>query len=411
MSDCTVLIVDDSRLVNDVVRDVLRAANFTVIQTFNGDEALTLLSQRQVDLIILDIIMPGADGYEILSRIRSDPERARLPVMLLTTKGGVDEKVAGFAAGADDYVVKPFEPADLIARVKGLLARPHGHVRPAEEEITEGSSAALSKSMTAGKIVTVFSLKGGVGTTAIAVNLAVSLQQLWDEPTAAVDLDLECGSLNILLDILPTSSFEDLAKQNGKLNAELAAQYLLRHSSGVSLLAAPPSPERAETIGASTVEQTLRLLKDRFDYVVVDTASNFSEHTLVALEMADTIILPVIAEMSSVRAASTTLDVFHALNIPDERVFPVLNEIVAKVGLTRKQVETGLRRPVAFIPSASGKLTDSINQGTPLVLQEPDQPTAIGIEDLAYMVSRPESKGRPRTSPSPLLLKARKRAK
>lgn len=457
MADYTILVVDDSCLVNDVVRDVLQAAGFSVVQALSGGEALNLLTGQSFDLILIDVDMPQMDGYELLGRVRSAPISSPAPVLMLRTKELQGKEPSSADVALDDYVIKPIDPVDLIARVKERLTEGSGdgvdasihietvpvpdHSRvsvtadsPAEERppaavrsTLSSTSAtalmespaldpaaapvALSRSVTGGKIITVFSLKGGVGTTSIATNLAISLQQLWGEPTALIDLSLESGSLNILLDMLPTSTLDDLARQNGRLTAEIAAQYLGRHKSGVSLLAAPQSPERAELIQSSTVRNVLGLLREAFDYVVIDTASNFSEHSLVALEMADTIILPLIADISSVRAANTALDIFRALSIQDDRVIPILNEIVPKVGLSRKHVEAGLHRFVTPVPSGGGKVMDSINRGTPLVMADPDLPVAKAIEDLAFAVSRPESKTKQRAKPSELLVKVRKRVK
>jgi pilus assembly protein CpaE len=455
MADHTILVVDDSCLVNDVVRDVLQAAGFSVVQALSGGEALNLLAAQAFDLILIDVDMPQMDGYELTERIRSLPASAEVAVLMLRTKE-LKGKEPPSTISSEDYVIKPIDPVDLIARVKSRLtegagdgvraADHHGSPRqpvqaasadlgnqvderpPAIVRSTLGATSAtalmespaldpaatpvpLSRSVTGGKIITVFSLKGGVGTTSIATNLAISLQQLWAEPTALIDLSLESGSLNILLDMLPTSTLDDLARQNGHLTAEIAAQYLGRHKSGVSLLAAPQSPERAELIQASTVRNVLGLLREAFDYVVIDTASNFSEHSLVALETADVIILPLIADISSVRAANTALDIFRALSIQDDRVIPILNEIVPKIGLSRKHVEAGLHRFVTPLPSGGGKMMDSINRGTPLVMAEPDLPVAKAIEDLAFAVSRPESKAKQRPKPSELLIKVRKRVK
>ena len=457
MDDHTILVVDDSCLVNDVVRDVLQAAGFRVVQALSGADALGLVGAHTFDLMIIDVDMPHMDGYELLSRVRAVPASADLPTLMLRTKEMEGKAPSTAEVLPEDYVIKPIDPVDLISRVKAQLKEgstdtqtrtspsevTHEHENPGlpamsaagedrspatvRSSLTATSATALmestsaldpttppvtlSRSVTGGKIITVFSLKGGVGTTSITTNLAISLQQLWSEPTALIDLSLEAGSLNILLDMLPTSTLDDLARQNGRLTAEIAAEYLGRHKSGVSLLAAPQSPERAELIQASTVRNVLGLLREAFDYVVIDTASNFSEHSLIALEMADTIILPLIADISSVRAANTALDIFRALSIQDERVIPVLNEIVPKVGLSRKHVESGLHRFVTPLPSGGGKMMDSINRGTPLVMAEPDLPISKAIEDLAYAVSRPESKAKQRPKPSELLLKVRKRVK
>ncbi len=118
-----ILAVDDDLEVLETLGRVLERENFEVTLASSGDQALKLLERRQPDLIILDIIMPGMDGITVCSTLRSNPRFTALPVLFLTAKGSTDDVVAGLDAGADDYVVKPFELAELRARVHALLRR------------------------------------------------------------------------------------------------------------------------------------------------------------------------------------------------------------------------------------------------------------------------------------------------
>src|SRR5579884_3953826 len=419
MPDQNILVIDDSCLVNDVVRDVLLAAGYGVHQALNGEDALSVLAANSFDLLLIDVEMPKMDGYTLLSRIRTMPRWATTPVLMLRTRDADQKGSAQSPVAPDDYVIKPIDPVDLITRIRAVLRKQKpaakvAHRRTetqAQVDLTEAPvpGAAISDSVTAGKIITVFSLKGGVGASTIATNLGVALQELWNEATALIDLSLESASLNVLLDILPSSAIDDLVQQNGNLDPETAAQYLARHTSGVSLLAALQSPERAELIDGAMVRNMLTLLRDSFDYVVIDTASNFAEHTLVAIEMADAIVLPLIPDISSVRTTNSALDILSALDVRDDRIFLLLNEIVPKVGLSKKHVESALHRFVTTIPSGGAKVTDSINRGAPLVLSDPDLPFCKSIEDLAFQLSRPESIAKKRSRSSELLTKVRKR--
>nr|HID14216.1 response regulator [Anaerolineae bacterium] len=155
-----VLVVDDSALQTRIVGDALRAAGYQVSAANSGEEALGLATTWQPDAIILDVMMPGMSGYQVCRALRQEKTTAHIPVMMLTTKGGIEAKVAGFEAGADDYLVKPVDTAELLVRLKVLLRRARG----AEYAVTR-----------TGQLFAVFSLRGGVGVTSLAVNLAVTL--------------------------------------------------------------------------------------------------------------------------------------------------------------------------------------------------------------------------------------------
>ncbi|MGQ9667860.1 MAG: response regulator transcription factor, partial [Anaerolineae bacterium] len=118
-----ILVVDDDVNALRLIAYALHREGFETLTAKSGPEALQILSEAPVDLVILDIMMPEMDGYEVCRRIREQPATARLPVIMLTAKSQVEDKVRGFQVGADDYVTKPVLPAELIARVKALLAR------------------------------------------------------------------------------------------------------------------------------------------------------------------------------------------------------------------------------------------------------------------------------------------------
>src|SRR5215472_16187687 len=116
----TILIVDDDPHLRELSGIFLQREGFDVSEAANGIEALSFLENRKVDLVILDIMMPQMDGWAMCRRLRAWPA---IPVLMLTAKGETSQKLKGFQVGADDYLVKPFEPLELVARVKALLKR------------------------------------------------------------------------------------------------------------------------------------------------------------------------------------------------------------------------------------------------------------------------------------------------
>jgi two-component system OmpR family response regulator len=116
-----IMIVDDDLYIRELLHELLKEKGFEVLEAADGLTALSKLECEKVDMLILDIMMPGMDGWKLCEEIRSCD--ANLPILMLTAKGETSQKVKGFTLGADDYLVKPFDPAELVARVKALLKR------------------------------------------------------------------------------------------------------------------------------------------------------------------------------------------------------------------------------------------------------------------------------------------------
>ena len=118
-----VLVVDDEPEIGRILATILHAAGFDAAAVNDGRAALARLAEAPADLIILDVVMPAPDGFEILRRLREAPATARLPVIMLTANADDAGRARATELGADDFIAKPFEPADTVARVRALLAR------------------------------------------------------------------------------------------------------------------------------------------------------------------------------------------------------------------------------------------------------------------------------------------------
>ncbi|MBC7222854.1 MAG: response regulator [Anaerolineae bacterium] len=394
MSTARILVVDDSRLAQKMIRDHLEKAGYAVVTASSGEEALAWLQREVPDLVISDVVMPGIDGYELCRRMRKQPRLASIPVILLTARGGISEKVAGFEAGADDYLVKPFDPVELELRVKVLLARTR--------------AAAASEEKPRGKVISVFSLRGGAGVSTIAINLAYALAKAHQRPVALADLALESGHAGLMLDLRPRLTWADLAQQEvDAVDAEMIQRALARHESGIHLLAAPPSPALAELVNSRAVSVILSLLAEQYAYVVVDTASTMDEVTLAALDLSDIILLVLTPELASLKVASISLEIFESLGYPAGRTRLVVNWTFPQGGLGQKHIESALHKSVQIvIPYEKVAVVQAINRGIPLLRLAPGSPAAEAIAELARQIapvlaeaSPPQPSGRPRLGP------------
>ena len=118
-----VLIVDDEKQLVSLVSLHMDMSGYEVLSASNGKKALNIIEKENPDLVVLDLMLPEMDGWEVCRQLRAEPKTKDIPVIMLTARSGTDDKVKGFECGADDYVTKPFSPRELVARVKRVLAR------------------------------------------------------------------------------------------------------------------------------------------------------------------------------------------------------------------------------------------------------------------------------------------------
>jgi len=394
----TVLIVDDSPSAGPELRALLESDGYTVLSALRAEEALDMLRNQKVDLIITEALLPGMDGFELVRQMRRTESGQQMPIIILTVRSAPEDYATSYEAGADEYFMKPMEPPKIIAATRGLITR-YEAARASGMPVTAvghgrgAVAAAMPQRSERGELVTVFSLKGGVGCSTIAVNLAVAIKVLAPSTRVGlIDLALEQGSDALLLDIVPTSTIADWAREDlTDATPYLLNQYFVQHRSGISVLSAPASPEQAETVRPDVVRKTLELAPLAFDYVVVDTPATFSEISLTALEHAQTIVLPVTPDMAALKTAVNTMRILKAVKIDEEKIRVVLNEIIPRAGLSKQQVETSLNKPPFEIPHAGPAFIDAANHGMPLVTADNAAPAARALLELARTMCEPET--------------------
>jgi pilus assembly protein CpaE len=379
-----ILVVDDTELNLKMVSTILLKDGYEVITARNGIEALSIIKTTPPALAILDVMMPDMDGYTLCERLRQIPSTAKIPIIILTALSGVEDKIKAFDSGADDFLAKPFEPQELRARIKVLLRR-------VSEQIP------VRANVISGKVIAIFSLRGGVGVSMLSSNMAASFSQIWGTPTALVDLAFVNGQSALLLDLPLRNTWADLVHSPAnEIDTDLLNSILLRHDAGVHVLASPRRPQDAEGITAEHVRRAIELLRSQYNYVVLDLPHDFSETTLVGLDMADQILLMLSPETASVRCAANALGTFEQLDYPPNRTTLVLNWTFKGKGLPRAGIEGALKKELGIvIPYAGEVVVASIMFGKPSALQAPLDPLGAFIEDLAYQFSKEEHKQHP----------------
>lgn len=377
-----ILLVDDDAAIANLLRTLLTGLGYQLTVARTGEEALTQAQRQPPDLVLLDVLLPGMDGYTLCRKLRQHPATCNVPILMLTARAETADKLAGFNAGADDYLTKPFEPQELVYRVRALLARAHPSPPFAEQGYRHESRQ--------GRIVAVFGAKGGVGKTTIAVNLAIALARDGKTQVALMDGDFFFGDVGVHLNLSPSRSIVDLLEHVDDLDEIVLNRVLIRHESGVRVLLAPYHPEQAEQIGEEHVRKILRALAAAFDCLVVDCQASYDDLTLTILEQADQIMLVLTPEIGPVKNTSVFFDLAAKIGIEQSRIQLVLNRADSEVGIAPSEIERALQKPVVLRLKSGGRaVVLSVNRGLPIVMHQPQHPFSQQILRVAEVVRMP----------------------
>jgi pilus assembly protein CpaE len=265
--------------------------------------------------------------------------------------------------------------------VRSAAARALEIARTLRGRLSGGAPTDPGEGRTPGKVVTVFSSKGGCGKTFLSTNLAVALSRGGAE-VALVDLDLHFGDVAIMLHLFPSHTIYDAA-QNPSSDALSLKSFLTRHEAGIWALVAPTEPTIADTISPGTIGSILKLLREAFDYVVIDTPPAFSEPVLAAFDESDYLVMLATLDVPSIKNLRLTLQTMELLHFPKNRIRVVINRADSKVGLRLPDVEKLLSSPVDVTIPSSRSVPLSVNKGRPIMLEEPKGAVADAVRRVA----------------------------
>jgi len=276
---------------------------------------------------------------------------------------------------------------DLSRKISVLpIARHNGHPGT-EPQATQSGGTQVADGPRDGKVVTVFSAKGGCGKSTIATNLAVVLADGGKRRVCLLDLDLAFGDVAIMLQLDPKQTIADAIPVADRIDETGLRTLLTPYGPGIDVLLAPVQPTLAEDVSRDLIADLLGLARGMYDYVVVDTASQFTEQTLAALDASHEYVLVTVPELPALKNLRVTLDMFDLLDYRRESWTVVLNRADAKVGLSTADVERVARVPIrAFVPS-SREVPVSVNRGVPITVAQPGHPVSVAIRELGRAVA------------------------
>ncbi|HET7182869.1 MAG TPA: response regulator [Candidatus Limnocylindrales bacterium] len=381
-----VLIVDDIPETRDHLTKLLGFESDVEVvgAAAGGPEAITMATASKPDVVLMDINMPGMDGITATEKLAADVPTAA--VIMMSVQGEADYLRRSMLAGAREFLVKPFSSDELTASIRQVWAREREKLSryapvTTTQEISNGSGEPAS-------VVAVFSPKGGVGRTTVAVNLAVAAAQT-GKRVALVDASFQFGDVGVLLNLNPRNkSIADLAGELQSGEAESLDTFMITHSSGVKVLLAPPSPEQAELIGPSAVKKVLNGLRGTFDLIVVDCPSSFNEPTLAVLDESDLILTLLTLEITSVKNMRLFLEVCDQLGYGPDKIRLVLNRADSTLGIRVADVEHSIGRKVDHTIVSDGRsVVYALNRGVPFFLSNREAQVSQDIQRLATAIA------------------------
>ncbi|MBN2257430.1 MAG: response regulator [Anaerolineaceae bacterium] len=375
-----ILIVDDDVDTLRLVGLMLERQGYLIRTANNGAQALVIAKSEHPDLIVLDIMMPDMDGFEVTRKLRAEPSTSGIPIAMFTAKGQLEDKVAGYDAGVDEYLTKPIHPAELNARIKALMTRT-SMPKTAPMKSTPATTQSSS-------IMAVMSARGGLGASTTALNLAVSLFQTHHVNAIAVELHPGQGEWMLELNIRPTDGICNLLRMEpDKITASAVKAELIEIQAGIRILV---SNNKVKDVGLllaiDQMEAVIKTLAGISQAVVVDIGCNLFPGYERILKLFSELVVVTEPHPLTVRKTRLMLDEFKELGFTRDRTVSIvlLHRQRADIQLTWSQVqeELGLTVDQIVSPEPETAYHAAVNH-VPLVQMQPDGLAAQQYQKLA----------------------------
>jgi pilus assembly protein CpaE len=387
-----ILVVDADPTVQRALTNTLSQAGFEVIVSSEGTEALRLAHSDKPALVLVAATLPGIDGFTAVARLRmEDGPSTHTPVILLLAESEAEARGKALRSGADDYLIKPFHPAELMARLRSLLARyqPAESMAPPTRGPGAPSAPAPLKKREPARVILFYGAKGGVGTTTIAINAAIALHAELGRRVCLIDGNLQFGDHRVFLDLgLDRLSVVELATAPTR-DVDLVRQILVKHESGVELLLAPPSPETAELVSSDHLPEIVGLLVNDFDYIVLDIDKRLDEVNLRLMDVAHTVYVVMTADLPCLKNVRLVLETISHLGYSDDKVKLILNRSNAFTGINVKNAESALKRRIDYqIINEYRSAIGALNSGAPFMFTKADSVLGRNVLDFVKAMEK-----------------------
>lgn len=381
-----ILIIDDDLDTLRLVGLMLQRQGYQISAATNGQQGLDKAFEEDPDLILLDIMMPDMDGYEVTRRLRQNPSTMETPILMFTAKTQLDDKVIGFEVGANDYLTKPTHPSELQARVKALLSR-------ASEK--KGTTATV-KSGNQGYVVGVLGARGGLGATTLAVNVAAGLHSRTKSEVIVAEMLPGRGTLALDLGVANFKGLTDLLNMSrtSELTREKVREALVHHPSGLKMLLASDRPRDMHLISqTANYEAIVANLAGLARFVVLDLGAGLQPFTEKIIPHCDEMMVVLEGVPNTIIVAKALIDDIAALGKHANNIHSILNNRVrSDTQLPSSQVQTKLDHEIITTLTPAPELfVQATRIQSPAVLCQPESLTARQITKLVEFITEREA--------------------
>src|SRR6187200_3358212 len=300
-------------------------------------------------------------------------EYTRAPVILLASGGSPSLLEDALEADVADVILLPQLTDNVVFAIR--------------KACHSGRKQQASGGGRQGRLVTVFSPKGGTGKTVLSTNISASLAKHWGKRALLLDLDLQFGDAAIMLGLEPEKTIYDLVTAPGELDSEKLAGYTTRHACGLDILPAPLRPEDAELVTESKLARLLEVARESYDIIVVDTSPFFHGPMLATLDRTDELLLLCGLDVPTLKNVRLSLQTLELLSFPEDRVKLVLNRANSKVGMKPKEVEAALERKIDFEVPSDRVVPIGVNRGAPPAVADTGSDFSRAMREMAKGLS------------------------
>ena len=379
-----ILIVDDDLDTLRLVGLMLQRQGYQISAATNGQQGLEKAFEEHPDLILLDVMMPDIDGYEVTRRLRQNPVTVDTPILMFTAKAQLDDKVVGFEVGANDYLTKPTHPSELQARVKTLLSR--------VGEKKDGSVRGGER----GYVIGVLSPRGGLGNTTLAVNLAAGLMTKTKDEVIVAEMLPGQGALDLEMGLEGSTGLVDLLSLSriNELTSKKVRESLTHHTSGLKVLLSSDRPRDMHlTSQVSNYETLVNRLSELARFTVLDLGLGIQPFAANVLPLCDEVLVIVEGVPNTITHTKALIEDITTMGIHKRIINVILNNRVrSDTQLPSSQVQDKLNHEIiGTLTPAPELFTQATRMHTPAILCQPESLTTRQINKLVDFITEREA--------------------
>jgi len=377
-----ILIVDDEIDTLRLVGMMLESKDYVILAANSGEKALSMAQSEQPDLILLDIMMPGIDGYEVTRRLRESEQTSHIPIIMFTAKAGMEDKIAGLELGADAYLTKPISTRELLAQIKVVMAR----VSIAREQAPVPAH---------GDMLAVLAPKGGMGVSTVVLNLGIALHDCTKKEIIVADFRPGQGSIGLELGYKsPEGLNRMLQLPPNEISRRAVENEIVNHSSGIRLLLSSSQPRDGRYVTAvGNFEAIARLLPQLADYVVLDLGSGLTPVSEKVLRYSNQVLVILEPVPQSVQQSKVLIQDLASLGLGEGQIILIMvNRVRSSIQLTMTQVQDQLGQKILTVFTPEPELAYQASlQNVPMMLLQPEGLTAQQFNNLAGRIAHRSS--------------------